>query len=199
MRIRIDRNFDSSDLFDDFSSFTQEAAWLRACGMEEGQILEFRDSIALSVYRSNKRYKAHNLPLYGQGDGEDGGNPDVFAYQRGADKKRDMSSKKEQTDWTSIRLIVVPLATEDDYQRDVYLEAWDIVEQLDNPGLQAAIREMPEKRQYILELMIDGWSQREIAQKLGVSDAAITKQVKKIREALKPFYREIYQVKITSG
>jgi hypothetical protein len=37
---------------------------------------------------------------------------------------------------------------------------------------------------YILGFILDGWSQREIARKLGVHHSTIQKQVRKIREFL---------------
>ncbi len=183
--------------------FMAEYRYLKKNGMTEEAVEEFYTSVAYDAIASDWRYTAHNLSLFGNSD--NGLSPDTFAYPRGSVRKANKTAdeleamEKGDSAWSSIKLIVVPLTAKEraDEADNLYAESVHITRQLESREMQQTIRSMSERRQYILELMVDGWSQTAIAEKLGISIAAVCKHIKAIREALEPFYREEHWLKIS--
>lgn len=206
--------------------FLEEYRQLKKHGMPEELIEDYYTSVAREVIRSNDRYIRHNKCLYSNSKGDF--NPDIFYYQSGSLRKQDKAGeesaeveksiedleKEDQcrnqqgaieddsektentTDWATIKIIAVSLATEDN--TDIYVEHVEITEQLGDAELQKAIWSLSERQQEILELILDGWRQNRIAERLGISGAAVCKHVKIIEKVLEPYYRKTRWLKITS-
>ncbi len=173
--------------------FMPEYRYLKENGMPEEMIEEFYNSVAHAVIKDDWKYKAHNSPLNATGE-DTGLQAGAFVYQRGTLREKPEEKKDTSTGWSSIKLCVIPLRCEDDH--DVYIEKVDIVEQLESPELQHAIRSLPDRRQEIIELLNDEWSQRQIAQKFGITEAAVSRHVRIIRDAVTPYYRENHWLKV---
>lgn len=174
--------------------FEPEHLWLLKNGFPEKDIESFYLDAALDILRSNDRHKEHNLPMYGKPDAEDGCQSDAIVYRRGSVRKKSDAEKEDQTGWCWMKLCVTPLYCED--VMDVYLESVSVLEQVGDEELNLAISHLTERQQLILELLVDEWSQTKIAAHLGVSCAAVSKQVHTIRKALEPYYSEYHWLKL---
>ena len=114
----------------------------------------------------------------------------------GKSKQKEVNTEEVENriEWSSIKIIAVSLATEDN--TDIYLEHVEITEQLADKELQNAIWSLSSRQQEILELLVDGWTQKKIAERLGISGAAVCKHVRVIANRLEPYYREYHWLKV---
>ena len=169
--------------------FKEDYQWLKAHGATKEQIDFYYKTVALDGLRNDVRYDRHNLPLYGQNKSEDDDDKEQFGhfvYQRGSQRDKSAAEEEDETGWCAMKLCITPIYAEDN--TDVYLESVSIVEQLGDKELIDAIASMTERRQQILELLVDEWPQKKIAAYLGISGAAVSKHVAAIEKTLEPYF-----------
>jgi len=177
--------------------FLGEYKRLQRSGMTEEQIEQFYLGAAREVILSDDRYYKHNLPMYGKDeeDDNDGGNNveefGTFSYQRGSQRKKSVAEKEDETGWCAIKLCVTMLCSED--RPDIYDASIPITKQLENDALCNAIEGLTERRRYIFDMLMAGWPQNIIAKTLGISCAAVSKNVTAIRQTLEPYKKDIIQ------
>ena len=174
--------------------FEPEHQWLLKNGFPEEDIESFYLDTELDILRSNDRHNRHDLPMYGKPDSEGNDQADVIACRRGSVRKKSDAEKEDRTGWCWMKLCITPLYYED--ETDVYLESVSVLEQLGDEKLNLAISRLTERQQLILELLVDEWSQTRIAAHLGVSCAAVSKQVRVIQKTLEPYYSELHYLRL---
>lgn len=101
--------------------------------------------------------------------------------------KTDKSEFDGETGWFSIKMTIVPVVI--DVNSDQYIEDIEIIEQSAGNELREAIWSLTEKQQEILELTLDGWSEKEIAKRLRISADSICENAEIIRKRLQPYFR----------
>lgn len=170
-------------------AFEPEHKWLLKNGLSEDQIEVFYTEVALDIIRSDYRYERHNLPMFGQNKSEDDDDKEQFGHfvhRRGSQRDKSAAEEEDETGWCAMKLCITPIYTEDN--TDAYLESVSIVEQLGDKELIDTIASMTERRQQILELLVDEWPQKKIAAHLGISGAAVSKHVAAIEKTLEPYF-----------
>ena len=162
-------------------AFEKDYKFLKEHGMSEAAIEDFYTSFFHKAYLDDEWFRKHSVLF------DPAANPDSLAYQRGTPKKKTEAEKADVTGWSAIKMTIVPLAVND--TTDCYIEHVQIVEQIGDRELQAALWSLSKDNQFILELLLDGWAQKDIAKKLNLSNAAISNHVAVIRKAVEPYYR----------
>lgn len=175
--------------------FMPEYRRLQEAGMPESSIIEFYWSAAHASLTNDENYHRHNRSLESNMAGKTHSS-DIFYYRRGSEKaeKKSEAELEDTTGWCNIKIIMVPLVAEDD--SDHYLEHVEITEQLADKELQEAIMSLSSVQQEILELVLDDWPQIEIAKRLGISAAAVCKNIGTIRKRLEPYFRFNHWLKV---
>lgn len=173
----------------------EEHDWLLKNGLLEEVIQKFYMDIAEEILQSNDRYNDHNLPMYGKDTDDENHCPDIFAYQSGSQRKSGEEKLNDQTDWSSIKICIVPLATEDG--TEIYVESVTIIKQLGDVELENAIRSLSTRQQTIMELLVEGWPQKKIAAYLGISNAAVSKHASTIEKTLEPYFVKKHWLRLT--
>lgn len=177
-----------------YSDFYDDYLFLKSLGMSEEYINEFFFSVAYESIRNDINFNKHNRPMFSQDEERnrllDSG---IFTYRLASQTEEE---EKEQMGWSSIKVSVTVLSTEDN--TDIYIENVEITEQLADKELQDAVHSLSDRQQKILELMVDGWPQKKIAAHLGISGAAVCKNVETIRKRLGPYYRKNHWLKVNN-
>lgn len=176
--------------------FLKEYKWLLKNGMTKEQIEQFYLGAAREVILSDDRYYKHNLPMYGKDeeDDNDGGNVEefgTFSYQRGNQRKKSVAEEDDETGWCAIKLCVVIICSED--HPDIYDPSKPTAKQLEDDELRKAVKSLSKRRRFIFEMLMAGWPQNAIASHLGISCAAVSKNVTAIRQALEPYKKHLIQ------
>ena len=175
--------------------FLPEYHRLQEAGMQESSIVEFYWSAAHAAITNDESYRRHNRSLESNMASEKH-SPDIFCYRRGSEKaeKKSEAELEDTTGWCNIKIIMVPLVAEEDSEH--YLEHVEITEQVADKELREAIMSLSSMQQEILELVLDDWPQIEIAKRLGISAAAVCKNIGTIRKRLEPYFRFNHWLKV---
>ena len=140
----------------------QQAEQYRKLGMDEEQIQTMYE-FDLATFRSDWRYEKHT-----QG----------FAASSFGDTTQD-ESKSALFEKFLVQLSVKP---DDGHSR----EWW--VEEIENPQLARALRQLDADGLELLSLLlVDGFTQHEIAEKLGISQSAVSQRLATARRKIKKF------------
>ena len=140
----------------------QQAEQYRKLGMDEDQIQTMYE-FDLATFRSDWRYEKHT-----QG----------FAASSFGDNTQD-DSKSALFEKFLVQLSVKP---DDGHSR----EWW--VEEIENPQLARALRQLDADGLELLSLLlVDGFTQHEIAEKLGISQSAVSQRLATARRKIKKF------------
>lgn len=174
--------------------FLKEYKWLLKNGMTKEQIEHFYLGAAREVILSNERFYKHNLLMCGQEEDADDSNNDSgrFVYQRGSQRKKSVAEEEDETGWCAIKLCVVIICSED--RPDIYDPSKPTAKQLEDDELRKAVEGLSKRRRFIFEMLMAGWPQNAIASHLGISCAAVSKNVTAIRQTLEPYKKHLIQV-----
>ena len=148
------------------SKFKKEQAKLRkeylAAGMTEEQIKELYE-FDLEEYRRSRIEAMHTQEL-------------DFDSEDFDDKETDNPLFKKYLEAISVTM---------DYS-DSSRYSW--IEEIENPQLATALKRLSEDDlEIITELVVDNLSQREIAKKRGVKEAAVSRKIGRLKDFLKNF------------
>lgn len=148
------------------AKFEREQAELReqylAAGMTEEQIQKMY-AFDKSFYKERRREATHTQEL------------DIQAFD-------DDSSEDELKSSLLDKFMDNLSITDSHFQNERF--GW--IEQIEDESISKVLKELPDKAKELLTLMVcDGLNQREIAERIGVSQQAISKKIKKIQTFFK--------------
>lgn len=170
---------------------------LKKLGLSYETIGWYYNNIALESIEDSIKYDVYNLPLFGQGDDKNHGcdlDHGIFFCRSwsleitggSSSSKSEQISSQDDIPWSSIKMCVYPIQTCDG--RDAYIEQLEIA---GREGYSKELKKMldglSECNKQIIAGIMNGMSQRQIARKLGVSDAAVSKRMVTIRKRLEPY------------
>lgn len=182
-------------------AFRFEFRRLEEAGMKEIEIEAFYPTWH-EIFCSNVRYKENTWHLSDSGD--DDGRIEcsiMIPWEYDGTQKNRKANRKAMTEhtesegyspWSSIRPHTYEISSPDitDELFGKYDETQPLLEQIGDLALYRALCDLPDIELDILEMRMHDLKQKEIAEKLGISGAAVCKRMKHIEKKLGPYFRE---------
>ena len=160
-------------------AFTAELNYYKKNGMSDEQIEQMYE-LFLEERRSDDRFRAHVRSM-------EGANLDTgtIMVQRGSQRRDSAKAEADPMNWSSIIPTVFVMVEEDHHEQ--YSDFLPIRDLLEKKELTDVLDEFNARKTTITEYLVRDYSQTEISDLLGVSNAAVSKQVAAIRAAVEPF------------
>ena len=140
------------------TDWKKKSAWYRAAGMSEDAIHTLH-AFDWEQFKSERRYANHTQEL----------------------------PSDEVLEWMSYRVHNIYASVQTDMSDDCLSARHDWIEQLDTPMLVRQLRRLSQEDIELLTLLLDGYTQREIAGILGCTQPNIAQKMRRIKKVLKNF------------
>ena len=140
------------------ADWKKKAAWYRAAGMSEDAIQTLH-AFDWEQFKSERRYVNHTQEL----------------------------PSDELLEWMSYRVHNIYASVRTDISDDCLSARHDWIEHLDTPMLVLQLRQLSKEDIELLTLLLDGYTQREIADILGCTQPNIAQKMRRIKKILKIF------------
>ena len=137
------------------ADWKKKAAWYRAAGMSEDAIQTLH-AFDWEQFKSERRYVNHTQEL----------------------------PSDEVLEWMSYRVHNIYASMRTDISEAYLSERYDWIEQLDTPTLTQQLRRLSQEDIELLTLLLDGYTQREIANMLGCTQPNIAQKMRRIKKIL---------------
>ena len=140
------------------TEWKKKAAWYRAVGMSKDAIQTLR-AFDWEQFKSERRYVNHTQAL----------------------------PSDELLEWMSYRVHNIYTSVRTDISEECLSARYDWIEQLDTPALTQQLRRLSQEDIELLTLLLDGYTQREIAGMLGCTQPNIAQKMRRIKKILRKF------------
>ena len=181
-------------------AFRFEFRRLEKAGMTEMQIAAFYPTWH-DIFCSNVRFEENTWRLSDSGDDDCAIEGSIMIpWEYDGTQKHRKANRKTMTEhadsegyspWSSIRPHTYEISSPDitDELFGKYDETQSLLEQIGDLGLYRALCDLPDVELDILEMRMHDMKQKEIAEELGISGAAVSKRMKHIEQQLGPYFR----------
>lgn len=140
------------------AEWKKKFAWYRAAGMSEDAIQTLY-AFDWEQFKSERRYINHTQAL----------------------------PSDELLEWMSYRVHNIYTSVRTDISEECLSARYDWIEQLDTPTLVQQLRRLSQEDIELLTLLLDGYTQREIADMLGCTQPNIAQKMRRIKKNLKNY------------
>lgn len=140
------------------AEWKEKSAWYRAVGMSEDAIQTLYE-FDWEQFKSERRYANHTQAL----------------------------PSDELLEWMSHRVHNIYASMRTNISEECLSARYDWIEQLDTPALTLQLQRLSQEDIELLTLLLDGYTQREIADMLGCTQPNIAQKMRRIKKILKNF------------